>query len=170
MKERELNKTWKAGSIVATSFSALGCLPYEHFSIVSDKVGEDGFPMLISARKKTGTVREELWTVVTGGNETRLVERTYDCMKASQVLVKARAMINKWEYSVESRNCEHFVSLVISGHLSSKQIKYGFAGGTLGVVAVATSDLLNNTRSKTIVYVGLGLALATLGVYYARHK
>ena len=53
-----MNSFPKTGAAVITDFG-----PYDHYSIVSDRLGQDGKPMLISHTQRNGTVKEEeKWT------------------------------------------------------------------------------------------------------------
>jgi hypothetical protein len=52
----------QAGDVVVTTFGM-----DQHWSLVSDKFCSLGKNMLISATKRTGTVREEPWDDVTQG-------------------------------------------------------------------------------------------------------
>lgn len=92
----------KAGDIVVSNFSV-----YQHWSLVSDSLCGKGLPMLISATKRTGTVQEESWDIVTQGKHTYPAEISYD-RPVSEVLEHARTQIGKWKYSVTDYNCEHF--------------------------------------------------------------
>ena len=117
------------------------CFGYWH-RVISGPVGLDGKPSLISASSRLGTVMEESWDAVVQGREIRLVRFPGSWADGAEIVEKARQFIGVWEYNLFTRNCEHFVSLVLDGKPSSPQL------AKLGVA--------------TLVVVGAGLAISRI--------
>nr|VVV06047.1 hypothetical protein AW0309160_03531 [Aliivibrio wodanis] len=147
------------GDIVATDFGF-----YEHWSIVTDQICEQGKFMLISATKRNGTVNEEPWDVVTQGKKT-VVSNATPVISVEEMLNKARTQIGKWSYSVTSNNCEHFIKWASGVKVTSEQVVNGFAGGTAGLGLVAACSE-NPTPLKLLggFVLGLGVAVAATKV------
>lgn len=118
----------KSGDTVITDFSS-----YQHWSIVSDRVDSQGTPFLISASKRTGTVKEEPWNDVVQGQPTKvaIIEKK---LPNDAILARAKTMIGKWQYAVISKNCEHFVNWASNEEITSKQVVYGAIGFTTTAV------------------------------------
>lgn len=96
----------KPGDVVVTDF-----LLYQHWSIVTDKKCSKGKYMLISATKRTQTVKEESWDSVTQGKQTYKIE--YETKNSIEnILINARRQIDKWEYTIIGSNCESFVKSI----------------------------------------------------------
>ncbi len=147
----------KAGDIVETDFSV-----YKHYAVVSDRICSKGYPMLISASRRNGTVKEEPWDRVTGGKETKLVRKCKSREEAYSIIEKARSEVDKWQYSMVKRNCEHFVNWAVTGELSSKQVRNGLVGGGLGVAGVALSS--ENPKVAKIILGGLVCAMLAVAL------
>ena len=133
----------KAGDIVVTDFGA-----YQHHSVVSDRLDEQGKPFLISATKRTGTVREEPWEVVTRGKRT-YVTNTPTPRCPSHILAAARSMIGQWHYRALSGNCEHFTKWAVGLEVSSSQVTAGVVGVTIGATLV--TSLSKNPKGTAII-------------------
>lgn len=114
------------GDVVVTKFGL-----YEHWSLVSDRVCENGEPMLISATQRNGTVREESWEKTTENKHTSVVN-IESTKEAIDILKDARFMIGEWKYSLTNRNCEHFVKWALGLRVESVQVKNTLAAGLLG--------------------------------------
>ncbi len=153
-----LQTLFNPGDIVAVD-----CVTYTHYAIVSDHMGPDFKPMLISASSRTGTVREEVWSrVITG--ETIKHHPKPKSIDSATVLVNARSQIGRWTYSLANRNCEHFVNWCSGFGFSSKQVKWG---GALGLVAALATLLLS--EDKRALKTGAGLLVGTsAGVLLAK--
>lgn len=121
----------KPGDVVVTNMGI-----YQHWSLVSNRVCENGFYKLISASQRTGTVQEESWLEVTQGKKTYVAEYT-SAVSVYDALTAARSQIGKWAYSVTGRNCEHFVKWATGLEVTSTQVKAGVAGAAVGAVSVA---------------------------------
>lgn len=148
------------GSIVASNFGA-----YEHWSIVSDKKCEKGLPMLISATKRTGTVREEPWELATNGKPTRVIHPHQNLPRPlEEVLSQARSKIGKWTYSLTSHNCEHFAKWAAGLNVTSQQVTGGVVGAIGGTVI---AGMLTEKPSMLQLAAG-ALAGSILGVATAR--
>ena len=59
----------KPGDIIVTNYGT-----YQHWSLVSDRIGADNKLMPISATKRLGTVAEEMWDTVVKGKKTYIVD------------------------------------------------------------------------------------------------
>ena len=123
------------GDVVVTDFN-FGPAPYQHWSLVSDRRCKKGRYMLISATDRTGTVREESWDVVTQGKKTYVTDIQFK-ISPSELLDRARSQIGLWDYSVRSKNCEHFIKWVGGLKVSSAQVINGVGAGIASVAAVA---------------------------------
>lgn len=144
----------KAGDVVVTNFGV-----YQHWSLVSDLTCEEGMPMLISATKRNGTVKEEPWGVVTQGKHTYVANVSYP-YSVSEVLKFARSKIDNWTYSVTSNNCEHFVNSVTKLKPSSKQVVAATSGAAIGAAFVG----MCSENPKAVKFLGWSLAIAGLAV------
>ena len=153
------SKKINAGDLVASDFGL-----YQHFSIASDRCSENGLPMLISATKRTGTVKEEDWNTVTQGKHTYIVQ-TDSVYSVEKRLTLARAQINNWKYSLFSSNCENFARGIMSGGnpASSVQVAAAITGAITTVLVVAKSS---NETKTTICF--LSLLGAAASVYLAK--
>ena len=118
------------GNVIVTNFFG-----YQHWSLASDRFCRDGFPMLISATKRNGTVQEESWEMVTKGNDS-YVANINTHIPVSEILRNARDQIGQWKYCLTSNNCEHFVKSCTNLEVTSTQVKAGIGGAVLGSVAV----------------------------------
>lgn len=151
MKDEKLSP----GDVVVTNFGI-----YEHWSIVSDKKCDEGLPMLISATKRNGTVKEESWSKTTEGKDTRVVEIKSD-KTVVQILDDARLEIGKWTYSLHSKNCEHFVNWSLGLKMESIQVNKAIFGSIIGCVLMAIGSkrpTLLKSLSGAILIGGLALA------------
>lgn len=147
-------KNLKAGDIVVSDFGV-----YQHWSLVSDSLCANGLPMLISATRRSGTVLEESWDVVTQGKHTYQAEVTYD-RPVPKVLELARSQIGQWQYSLTERNCEHFTKWATGLKISSTQVVAGTTGAILGAGLVG----LYSEEPKLVKFLGGALALGSLAV------
>jgi hypothetical protein len=143
-----------AGDIVVSDFGV-----YQHWSIVSDVIGSNGFPKLISATKRNGTVQEESWDVVTQGKRTYVanVERE---RSVQEILKLARSKIGTWVYSVTDHNCEHFAKWASGLKVSSTQVVAGTSGAILGATIVG----FYSEKPKAAKILGGAVLLAGLAV------
>lgn len=143
-----------AGDVVVTDFGI-----YQHWSLVSDQISPSGKPTLISATKRTGTVREEDWDTVTQGKRTYVAE-----VKLSYpvpiVLAQARTQIGKWVYSVTEKNCEHFVKWTTGLEVTSSQVKAGVGGAIAGATLVG----MLSENPKFTKFLGGALILGGLAI------
>jgi hypothetical protein len=140
----------KPGDFVVTQFSG-----YEHWSLVSDRLCEAGKYMLISATKRTGTVLEEAWDIVTGGKKTGVATINHT-LSIDELLARARSQIGVWKYSVVNKNCEHFSNWAANQKVTSKQVVYALTTATI----VTTAYTLISEKPKWALGIGiLGLGL-----------
>jgi hypothetical protein len=148
----------KPGDIIVTNYGT-----YQHWSLVSDRIGSDNKLMLISATKRLGTVAEELWDTVVKGKTTYVVDAQFEAPTRA-VLERARSQIGKWKYELTSNNCEHFVKWSAGIEVSSTQVKAFGTGALLGVAGVAAfSD-----DPKLIKFLGGALLLGGIAVMAAK--
>jgi len=103
------------GAIVSINY--LGGI--EHVGIVSDRFHK-GYPMIISASRRTGVVAEERLEDFSDGKEIR-VKGFPGSFSVRQVLVRARSMIGT-KYNLLKWNCEHFVHWAHGMKVESKQL------------------------------------------------
>jgi len=150
--------TFKAGDIVVTNFSN-----YQHWSLVTDKMCNKGKPKLISVTNRNGTVQEETWDEVTQGRHTYVTKLKIE-RPLHEVLQNARAQINKWVYSIESNNCEHFVKWSAGLEITSTQVKAVVVGGVAGVALV---HILSD-NPKLVHYLGSAFILGSLALATTR--
>ena len=146
------------GNVIVTNFFG-----YQHWSLVSDRFCPAGFPMLISATKRTGTVQEEPWEMVTQGKNSYVANINTN-IPASKILRIARNQIGQWKYCLTSNNCEHFVKSCTDLEVTSTQVKAGIGGAVLGVTAVGV--LAENP--KMAKFMGGALLLGGLAVLLTR--
>lgn len=145
----------KPGDIVVTNFGL-----YQHWSLVTDNICDKGHPMLISATKRNGTVKEEPWEVVTQGNHTYISD--VKCAgPLTNILQRARSQIGVWGYSVTNSNCEHFVKWATGLKVSSAQVISAVGGAAVGACLVK----LIAERPSALKYIGGALAIAGIAVY-----
>lgn len=144
----------RPGDVVVTNMGV-----YQHWSIVSNRLCKDGFNMLISASRRTGTVMEEPWLNVTQGKDTYVADYRSE-LAVHKVLAAARSQIGKWSYSVTTSNCEHFVKWATGMEVTSTQVKAGVAGATVGALAVAALS----EKPKSIKFLGGALLVGGLAV------
>lgn len=132
-------KNVKPGDIVVSDFGI-----YQHWSIVSDAICSKNKYMLISATNRCKTVREESWDEVTKGKNTYIVDLGHS-LSVKEILLKARSYIGIWDYSLFSRNCEHFINLIVGNKIKSNQVE----GAVLGlVVGTMVTKLFLKKESK----------------------
>ncbi|EKF9596217.1 lecithin retinol acyltransferase family protein [Vibrio cholerae] len=148
----------KAGDIIVSDFGI-----YQHWSLVSDTICDKGLPMLISATKRTGTVQEETWDVVTQGKHTYQAKISYE-RPVSEVLKLARSQIGTWKYSLTDRNCEHFTKWATGLKISSTQVVAGATGAILGASFVG----LFSENPKFAKFLTGAVALGGLAVLAAK--
>ncbi|MCF6441060.1 hypothetical protein L1077_16610 [Pseudoalteromonas luteoviolacea] len=82
------SQTVQPGDVVVSQFGL-----YQHWAVVSDMVCSQGKNMLISASKRTGTVKEEPWDTVTQGSHTYVAAIETE-KSVIQILNDARSQID----------------------------------------------------------------------------
>jgi F0F1-type ATP synthase membrane subunit c/vacuolar-type H+-ATPase subunit K len=145
------------GDVVVSDFGL-----YQHWSLVSNKLCDNGRFMLISATERNGTVKEEPWSTVTKDKNTYIAKMTHS-KPLSEVLKRARSKIGTWNYSVTGNNCEHFVKWAAGLEVSSTQVKAGIGGAIAGVAIVgAASENPNFIKflGGAILVAGVAVAVA----------
>ncbi|MEJ1334534.1 MAG: lecithin retinol acyltransferase family protein [Candidatus Sedimenticola sp. (ex Thyasira tokunagai)] len=146
------------GDVVVTDFGV-----YQHWSLVTDRVCDQGKPMLISATKRNGTVREEPWDVVTQGKNT-YVANVETSKPIHQLLADARSQIGTWAYSVTSKNCEHFINWTSGLKVTSKQVVAGVGGAAAGATLVG----MLSENPKLLKFLGGALVVGGIAVVTTR--
>lgn len=148
----------KPGDIIVTNYGT-----YQHWSLVSDRIGADNKLMLISATKRLGTVAEEMWDTVVKGKRTYVVDSQITT-PVKTILEKARSQIGTWKYSLTSNNCEHFVKWSAGVEVTSTQVKAFGTGALLGVAGVAALS----EDPKLVKFLGAALLLGGVAVMTAK--
>jgi len=139
---------------------------YQHHSVVTDRIGPDNMPMLISASNRTGTVREECWSTVTGGRHTYTSSRLA-AIPREEVLARARSQEGKWRYGMVTDNCEQFANWSRGLGKHSKQVASTATGALLGVAVVSTASE-KPTAGALFVGALLGAALGLAATFEPR--
>ncbi|MGF1805846.1 lecithin retinol acyltransferase family protein [Aliivibrio sifiae] len=143
------------GDLIKSNFGG-----YDHWSIVSDSLCENGKFKLISATKRNGTVKEEEWDVVVNDKYT-VVSNVESKYSPCETIANARSQIDSWKYSLFNNNCEDFVYWASGINISSKQVVGSVTGATIGTAAVALfSD--KPTSSKLLFGGAIGLFFGLL--------
>ncbi|OED55747.1 hypothetical protein BEI46_09585 [Aliivibrio fischeri] len=119
------------GDLIKSNFGS-----YDHWSIVSDSLCENGKFKLISATKRNGTVKEEEWDVVVNGKYT-VVSNVESKYSPDEIIANARSQIDSWKYSLLNSNCEDFVYWASGVNISSKQVVGSVTGAAIGTATVA---------------------------------
>ncbi|WP_415886594.1 lecithin retinol acyltransferase family protein [Neptuniibacter sp. QD37_6] len=148
----------KPGDIIVTNYGT-----YQHWSLVSDRIGADNKLMLISATKRLGTVAEEMWDTVVKGKKTYVVD-TQLTTPVQDIIERARSQIGLWKYSLTSKNCEHFVKWAAGAEVTSTQVKAFGTGALLGVAGVAALS----EDPKLVKFLGGALLLGGVAVMATR--
>jgi len=146
------------GDVVVSDFGV-----YQHWALVTDQVCEQGNPMLISATKRNGTVKEEKWSDVTQGKYTYVTNISFD-KDLIDVLADARSQIDSWTYSVTNNNCEHFIKKITGLKVTSKQVTAGISGAAVGATLVATLS----ENPKTIKILGVAALIGGIAILAAK--
>ncbi|MBE8232449.1 MAG: hypothetical protein HAW67_01850 [Endozoicomonadaceae bacterium] len=154
----------RPGDILVSNFNFV-LLPYQHWSLVSDRKCSNGYYMLISASERTGTVKEEpIKDVVQGATtyQADLIPQVH----ISSLLANAREQINVWSYSIADRNCQHFVNWVCGFGLTSGQVKTAAALSLIGGVTTA----LVSEKPTWFKILGVAVACGAIGVIASKVK
>lgn len=145
------------------SILALDCGYFTHVAFISDRIGADGYPMLIGASERTGTVKEEMWSDIVGGSRFEIIENPGE-LSVVEVLRNARNQIGNWRYNLLNNNCEHFVNWASGLPKTSKQVASGVMLGA--TVAAATYALAEENKGlKALAGLALG---AYIGVQLSK--
>ncbi|XP_066107913.1 phospholipase A and acyltransferase 4-like isoform X2 [Saccopteryx bilineata] len=115
-----------------------------------------GSSSLFSVLSNTGVVKRELLTKVVGGCVYRInnyLDHKNKPLPVNKIISSAKEMIGKkMEYSVFSRNCEHFVTDLRYGKPQSQQVENFMVGAgvtsALGALAVVGYAIAKH-RSQT---------------------
>lgn len=112
----DTEKNYRPGQVIKIRYDF-----YTHYAIVSDRIGHDGFPMVIDNSAAAGMVKERTWTQATNGARVSLSTLS-SSLNPEVVVARARAFIGKVCYSVTGFNCEAFVRKVLGLKPTSKQV------------------------------------------------
>ncbi len=109
-------KNFIAGQIIKIRYDL-----YTHYAVISDRLGDDGYPMLIDNAAATGTISERSWSAATNG---RPVTRSglKSEFSPQEVLTCAKSLIGRKHYSLLNFNCESFVRETLGLKPISKQV------------------------------------------------
>lgn len=105
---------------------------YKHFAIISDCLGKDNMPNLISLSYRNSSVQEETWHKVVGAKpvEESSIKGNYT---QTTILTRARSCINNnIKYNLLTFNCEHFARYAHGLPVESIQVKHVVYGAVLG--------------------------------------
>lgn len=94
---------------------------FTHYAVVSDRMGNDGFPMVIDNSAARGSVAERTWTEAVAGKSVSLSSMASSFSK-SEIIACARSFIGEVRYSLITFNCESFVRKVLGLKPTSKQV------------------------------------------------
>lgn len=94
---------------------------FTHYAVVSDCIGDDGFPMVIDNSAARGSVTERTWTEAVAGKSVSLSSMVSNFTKL-EVIACARSFIGEVRYSLITFNCESFVRRVLGLKPTSKQV------------------------------------------------
>jgi hypothetical protein len=112
--------------------------PVWHKGIVSDRVGSDGWPMVISNSKQRGEVAEESFRRFCSGQVAE-IETQEHCWNGERILRRARSLLGTPWHAL-SFNCEHFVEHAVGREPSSPQfVRALVCAGVLVLILVAIS-------------------------------
>lgn len=92
-----------------------------HYAVISDRIGDDGLPMVIDNSAARDGVTERSWTEAVAGKPVSPSSMASDFPK-SEIIACARSFIGKVKYSLISFNCESFVRKVLGLKPTSKQV------------------------------------------------
>ena len=122
------------GECVAVDFGA-----YRHVGIVTDAIGADGLPRVISNSRRRGGAHEEDWRTFAQGEAVYSVELRPPQLSGDRILAAARALAAEGRrYNGIWFNCEHFVRRVYGLPERSPQLRRaGFAAGAFTAIAGA---------------------------------
>lgn len=129
------------GTFVSVPFRVLGVpTSMEHVGVISDRVGPDGMPLVISSTSHGWKVVEECWEDFAEGEQVTAypLEGNHD---PRQVLREARAQIGK-PYHLLRNNCEHLAHQVAGVPAKSPQLRNAAkAVGAMGALAALALGL-----------------------------
>lgn len=94
---------------------------FTHYAVISDRIGDDGFPMVIDNSAARGSVAERTWTEAVDGKSVSLSSMVSSFSKF-EIVACARSFIGEVRYSLITFNCESFVRKVLGLKPTSKQV------------------------------------------------
>lgn len=110
------NFPYSPGDIIKVRYET-----FTHYAVISDRIGDDGFPMVIDNSAARGTVEERTWTEAVAGKSVSLSSMVSSFSKL-EIVACARGFIGEVRYSLITFNCESFVRRVLGLKPTSKQV------------------------------------------------
>lgn len=104
-----------------------------HVGIVTDEIGADGCPRVISTSQKWRHVIEQDWSDFAAGGEVRPI-KWFSLYSPAETVVRARARLGR-PYDLLRYNCEHLVKDVFGSAIESPQAR------RVGWIAAAAASL-----------------------------
>ncbi|HEX4026511.1 MAG TPA: hypothetical protein VHX18_02750 [Rhizomicrobium sp.] len=124
------------GTVVTVQMKGVFKLAH-HFALVTDKIGADGFPVVVANSGETGGPGEQLWTDFVKGRSYRSFYPSK--LPPRTVLYNAYSMFGT-SYNFIHWNCEHFANACHGRPAQSHQIRGGLVlAAIMGGIALAAS-------------------------------
>ena len=124
------------GTVVTVQMKGLFKLAH-HFALVTDKIGADGFPMVVANSGETGGPGEQLWTHFVKGRSYRSFYPSN--LPPRTVLYNAYSMFGTG-YNFLHWNCEHFANACHGRPAHSHQVRSGILlAAIMGGIALAAA-------------------------------
>ena len=113
---------------------------YRHVGIISDTIGVDRKPLIISFKKGASVVTEDVFSEEVGDKNYTVCNNF--SRSSSDILIYAKQCIGKPRkpYGLLTNNCEHFVTFVTSGNSHSPQVNSASIGVAVGTMIDIVSD------------------------------
>ncbi len=126
----------RPGTVVTVQMKGLFKLGH-HFALVTDKIGSDGFPIVVANSGETAGPGEQAWTRFIKGRDFRAFYPSN--LPPETVLYNAYSMFGT-RYDFFHWNCEHFANACHGRPAQSHQIRGGLVlAALLGGLALAAS-------------------------------
>jgi hypothetical protein len=113
----------RPGTVVTVQMKGLFKIAH-HFALVTDKLGDDGFPMVVANAIETGGPADVRWSDFVQGREYRAFYPS--ALPPQTVLYNAYAMFGT-RYNLLRWNCEHFANAAHGRPGRSDQVRGGIA-------------------------------------------
>jgi hypothetical protein len=126
----------RPGTVVTVQMKGLFKLAH-HFALVSDRIGSDGLPMVVTNSGEIGGPGEQPWTDFVKGRSYRAFYPS--TLPGATVLYNAYSMFNT-RYNFLHWNCEHFANACHGRPAQSHQIRGGLMlAALMGGLALAAA-------------------------------